>query len=276
MSKIEHVPIDRLVCRPQVRERTGFDEESLAGLAQSISAAGGILQPLLVRREGDKLVVLDGERRLRAAKLAGLTSVPVIVDESPMSDGEVVYRQLVLDAQRVELSPMERARAIQRLMTATNWSDRELAAKLGVSPATVSKLLALTVLPADVQAQVASGRLAMSAAYELVKIADPAERERLAAEAVSGKLNRDTVAKRAKEISNAKAAGKPRRRYQRKYSERIVMPLGSGRSVAVSGDQLSVESVVAWLTELLERIRMIAVTRPVLVDVVKALADERK
>lgn len=61
---IHEVPIERLVCRPQVRETSGFSEAEIAGLARSISESGGIHQPLLVRRDGDALVVLDGERRL--------------------------------------------------------------------------------------------------------------------------------------------------------------------------------------------------------------------
>ncbi len=251
-GRVEQVRVADLVCLPQVRERSGLGDDELAGLAQSIREAG-VLQPLLVRRDGDKLVVVDGERRLRAARLAGLDAVPVIIEDAALAEGQVLHRQLVIDAQRVGLSPMERAGAIQRLMQATDWTAREVAVKLGISPAQVSKLLALTVLPADVQDAVASGRMAMSAAYELARIADSHERERLASEVMSGALTRDALALKARETSGLRTAAKARRKPAPR--ERVLIRLGEGRSVAVSAPSLSVDGIASWLTELAHQVR---------------------
>lgn len=271
---VQYVPIDSLVCRPQVRESSGYSDEDITGLARSITESGGIHQPLLVRREGDTLVVLDGERRLRAARMAGLATVPVLIEEADLSAAEVTHRQLVLDAQRVGLSPIERARAIQRLMAETAWSAAQVAVNLGVSPANVSKLLALLVLPEDVQGHVAAGRLAMSTAYELAKVSNSAERERLTVEAVSGRLTRAHVVTRTKTLAAASTAAKPRRTAAPR--ERVVIPLGDGRSVSVSAPSLSVEGIVAWLADLLERLKAASADGRALGDVVSAVSAKRR
>ncbi|MBX3359852.1 MAG: ParB/RepB/Spo0J family partition protein [Phycisphaeraceae bacterium] len=272
-GRIEQVRVADLVCLPQVRERSGFGDEELAGLAQSIREAG-VLQPLLVRRDGDRLVVVDGERRLRAARLAGLDAVPVIIEDAALAEGQVLHRQLVIDAQRVGLSPMERASAIQRLMQATDWTAREVAVKLGISPAQVSKLLALTVLPADVQDAVAGGRMAMSAAYELARIADSDERERLASEVLSGALTRDALALKARETSGARTAAKARRKPAPR--ERVLIRLGEGRSVSVSAPSLSVDGIASWLTELAHQVRDAGADGRPLSEVVAAVSVKAK
>lgn len=273
--RIDLVPIDSLVCRPQVRELTGFGDEELAGLAQSIREAG-ILEPLLVRREGDALVVLDGERRLRAARKAGLTEVLVVVEAKALSNGEVLHRQLVLDAQRVGLSPMERGAAIQKLMSETGWCAREVAVKLGLSPASISKLLTLTVLPAEVQAAVTSGAVGMSTAYELAKLADSAERQRLCQQAVNGSLTREDVIQRAKELETQRASPRRPVRKPRAARERVSIPLGDGRSVSVSAPTLSVESLIAWFADLSERIRSAGADGRPLAEVIKVISSNGK
>lgn len=274
-TRIDLVPIDRLVCRPQVRERTGFGEEELTGLAQSIREAG-ILQPLLVRRKGDTLIVLDGERRLRAARMAGLTEVPVIVESEPLSEGDVLHRQLVLDAQRIGLSPLERGAAIQKLMSETRWCAREVAVKLGLSPASISKLLTLTVLPAEVQVAVTSGAVGMSTAYELAKLTDSAERQRLCQQAVNGGLTREDVIQRARELETQRASARRPARKARAARERVSIPLGEGRSVLVSAPSLSVESLIAWFTDLAERIRSAAGDGRPLAEVIKVISGNGK
>lgn len=268
---VQQVSTEKLVCLPQVRSSTGFSDEEIAGLAQSIREAGGILQPLLVRRDGDKLVVLDGERRLQAARKAGLATVPVLIEAQGLSDGVVLHRQLVIDAQRVGLSPIERAQAIQRLMSETGWPAATVAVKLGLSPASVSRLLALLVLPVDVQKHVASGRIAMSTAYGLAKISDSAQREKLTQAALGGGLTREALSTATKALAAAGAPAKPRR--PRPARERVVIPLGEGRVVSVSAPTLSVESVSTWLGTLAERMRAFGADGRPLPDVVKALSE---
>ena len=248
---VQNMPVERLVCRPQVRGR--FDEESLAGLAQTIKETG-ILQPLLLRREGSEFVVLEGERRLRAAKMAGLTHVPVIIDDRQLSEAEVVYRQLVVNCSRDGLEPLEKARAIRRLMEGAKWSAAQVAVKLGISPGMVSKLLALLSLPDSVQEKVASGTLPLTTAYALSQARDADSQRQLASQAANGGLTRDAVVERTKtRKAPRRPATKSRRNAARR--DRVNIALGGGRSVAVAGPSLTLPAMIDWLVELLERLR---------------------
>src|SRR5689334_14677345 len=105
--------IASLTVRPQAR--TTFDEQALVELAQSIREQG-ILHPLLAHKEGDRIVVDDGERRFRAAKVVGLTTVPVIVTDRPLTAAERLQVQLVSACQRQGLSVLDEARAIKHLI----------------------------------------------------------------------------------------------------------------------------------------------------------------
>lgn len=272
---VQHVPIEDLICRPQVRQSSGYSLANIAGLARSIKESGGIHQPLLARQDGSSLILIDGERRLRAAKLSGLQTVPVIIEEQSLTDADVTHRQLVIDAQRVGLSPIERATSINRLMTETGWTAGQIAVKLGLSPASISKLLALLVLPPDVQEHLTAGRLAMSTAYEVAKVADSTARERLTAEAVNGHLSREAVVAKVRSAGQAKGGNMPRRRAA-SPRERVVIPLGEGRSVIVSAPTLSIDAVVNWLTDLVERLRAVSAEGKAMSDAVALVSSKRK
>lgn len=268
---IQNMPIERLVCCSQVRER--FDEESLAGLAQTLKETG-ILQPLLVRRDGSEFVVLEGERRLRAAKMAGLRQVPVIIDDRELSEAEVVYRQLVVNCSREGLEPLEKARAIQRLVNGTNQPAGDVAVRLGMSPGTVSKLLALLKLPESVQAQIAGRALSLSAAYALSHAPDAETQELLAAEAANGGLTRDDVVVRAR----AHRAGRrkvPTRHKRAVRRERINIPIGDGRSISVAGPSLTLSEVIEWLSDLVKRLRGVQGPNVEVSEAVKMVASQR-
>lgn len=262
---VQDIPIESINCRPQVRVE--FDEAGLVGLAQSIKE-NGVLQPLLAHREGVAFILDDGERRLRAAKRAGLTTVPVIVDDRDLCSTEVLQRQLVLDCQRVELNAMERARAIDRLMQETKWTAAQVSLKLGMSPAQVSKLLALLLLPPDVQNRVMSGKLAASTAYEIAKLPDAKQREQLGAEAVDGHLTRDGAVARTKSLNSI---AKPRRSRTR---QRVTLPLGEGRVVCVSGSQLTLEGLVTWFEDLLGKLRNASTDGLALAAAIKSLSGK--
>lgn len=269
---VQQVSTDSIVSRPQVREHAGLSDEAIAGLARSIQEVGGILVPLLLRRELESLIVWDGERHLRAARLLKLPTVPAIVEEAELSDADVVHKQLVLDAQRVELSPVERARAIQRLMAETAWPAATVAVKLGVSPAHVSKLLTLLVLPSEVQEQVSAARIAMSTAYGLAKIPDAAVRQKLIDAAMDGRLTRDALANATKALVTTRRVAKPRA--PRAQRERVVIPLGEGRSIVVSAPSLTVEGVAGWLAELAERLGCLRADGRAFADVVKEFSGK--
>lgn len=264
---IQNMPVDRLHSRPQVREQ--FGEESLIGLAQTLRETG-VLQPLLVRRDGAEFVVVEGHRRLRAAKLAALTHVPVIVDDRELSEGEVLYRQLVTNCQRQGLTPLEKARAIDRLIKTVGLSGAQVAVKLGMSPGMVSKLLALLELPEQVQAQVANGSLPLTTAYAVSRAPDAGSQRQLAEQAACGELRRDDVVKRAKSRNPARrSAG---RRRPRNDNHRIQIPLGGGRSIAFAGSDLTLQAIAELLQDLLTRIKDLEPKDMELTQAVKALA----
>ncbi len=248
---VQSIGIEKLACRPQVRER--FDEEALVGLAQTIKETG-ILQPLLVRRTGSEFVVLEGERRLRAAKMAGLTEIPVLIDDRELSETEIVYRQIIVNCSREGLEPLEKAKAIRHLMQEARWSAAQTAVKLGISPGMMTKLLSLLNLPESVQQKVVSGALPLTTAYAISRESDPESQRKLANEASCGGLRREDVVQLTKSRkAHRRSAGKPQRTTTPR--ERLNIPLGGGRSVAVAGPSLTVSSMIEWLADLLERLR---------------------
>lgn len=279
-KRIQHVPLNQLVCREQ--PRTVFDERDLLGLAQSIRE-NGILQPLLVRREGDAFVLLDGERRLRAARMAGVDWAPVIIDDREVPPVEVILRQLVLDCQRVDFKPLERARTIRKLMSESGWSASAVARKLGLSESSVSRALSLLALSPDEQAAVEEKQIAPSTAYELVKVRDPAQRSQLLGETMRHRLSRDRVARSAR---HGRAPAGKSRAPRRPIIERVrfVIPVGESRSITVAGPvarraetampKLTLEALEAWINELSARIKRLRDEDIDLEDAVKLLEDK--
>jgi ParB family transcriptional regulator, chromosome partitioning protein len=265
------LPIDRIHFAPQVREL--FDDEPLGGLARSLATIG-LQQPILVRPDGDGWLVIDGERRVRAAMLVGWETIPAIVDDREATEATTVQRQLVANCQRADLTPVETAKGIDRLMNATGWTAARVATELGLSPATVSKLLALLVLPKEVQDQVHAGTLAASTAYELAKIRDPKKRAKLTAEAAAGGLTREGVVARGagsgKEPPAVRAARRPSK------CKQVVVALGEGRKVTVAGPGLTLAALAAWTEELLARLRRLGEKDMDLREAAKALSAQRR
>lgn len=264
-SQVVDAAVNSLVCRQQLRSDTGFGAGELACLAESIRAVG-VLQPLLVRREGSALIVLDGERRLRASILAGRETVPIIVEEKELAEPEVTERQLILDIQRVHVGPIERAKAIARMMEALGWTADRVAQRLGQSPASVSRSLSLLKLPPGLQVRVASGELAADAAYQLSRVSDPTEQATLALESEGGKLSRDALARKLKSARRAEER-------RGEGSSRCKALLGKC-AVTVDGPGLSLESMIGWLEDLLTRARKAKAQGLTLETFTRALKDQ--
>jgi len=262
---IQLMPIDRLECDPQVRER--FDEESLVGLAQSIKTSG-VLQPLLVRRDGERFVIVEGERRIRACRKAGETEVPVQIDDRELDEAEVTLRQLVLNTQRENLSSIDRGRAFVRLMERTGWTAAETARRIGLSEATISRDTALLTLPPDVMRRVESGEIKPSTAYQIAIAGDSDEQTKLADETANGRLTRERVVERTR--VRRPHRGRSRRR-SRQPRERVVLPLADGRTLAVSGAGFDLSSLITWLDDLLNRLRGLEPQNLEFADAIKVL-----
>ena len=152
--------------------RKSFDQTELEALASSIRSRG-VLQPILVRKGTgtNQYTIIAGERRWRAAQLAGLHAIPAVVREA--TEGETAEMALIENVQRIDLNPMEEADAFQRLKDAYGKSQIEIAEAVGKSRSHVANMLRLTGLPDDVRAMVMAGELSMGHARALLGADDP-------------------------------------------------------------------------------------------------------
>jgi ParB family chromosome partitioning protein len=180
-----HIPIDSIHANP-LQPRTVFQADRLAELAQSIRE-NGIIQPLVVRKEGDRYELIAGERRLRAAKMAGLVEVPVVVQQ--FADDRLMEITLIENIQREDLNPIEVAHAFDRLSRQFSLSHEQIALRTGKERSTITNMLRLLRLPAPVQAMVSDQRLTMGQARALLGLPDPQQQievsERIAKEGLS-------------------------------------------------------------------------------------------
>ncbi|RUL82312.1 ParB/RepB/Spo0J family partition protein [Tautonia sociabilis] len=220
------IPVDRITNDPD-QPRKEFDEEALRRLADSLKTRGQ-LQPIRVRWDegSQRYVVLVGERRWRAARLAGLPALSCIVHDAPLDADERLMVQLVENALREDLKPVEQARAYRALMDANGWSGRQLAEELHIGQASVVRALALLELPEPVQEQVDSGALAPSVAYEIGKLPDPSQQAEVARAVVSEGLNRSEVGQVIQSIKARRPAPSPK-------PDPVTIDLGDGVSVTV-------------------------------------------
>lgn len=169
-ERVQELPIDRIQPNPyQPRKR--FDDAKLAELAESIKAHG-IVQPLVVRKAGDGYELVVGQRRLLAARMAGLAEVPVVV--SDLDDAEMIQVALIENLQREDLNPMEEAESYRRLVEEFGMSQEELAGVLGRSRPSIANTLRLLNLQPEVQEVVSRGTISMGHARALLAIQDPA------------------------------------------------------------------------------------------------------
>ena len=199
-SAASSVRIDAVV-PGRYQPRTEFDSEALHSLADSIKEKG-VLQPLLVRRDGDKYELIAGERRWRAAKMAGLDEVPVIIKD--FSDQEALEVALVENLLRENLSAIEEAEGFQRLMNEFSHTQEALAAIIGKSRSHIANTLRLLNLPAQVQALIKENKLSAGHARCLVGLENAAElAERIVAKDMSVRQVEELVA-RQKEPSAPK------------------------------------------------------------------------
>jgi len=242
---IQYLPVDKVECEGQVREPV--TDESVIGTARSIQEIG-LQQPIRVRCDGARFVVVDGERRLRAARLIKLPEIAAIVDEKPLCEGEILQRQLICNVQRSDLSPCEKARGIQRLLDATKWSAADAAGKLGISSGTAARLLALLKLPDDIRRSVEDGTIPASAGYELSRVCEPEKQAELARQLSEGRLTRDGLTGALK--SQRKGTSK-----KTSQSKRVTAQLAGGQSVTVTGTALTLERLIELLETILGQAR---------------------
>lgn len=252
---IEHPHVSELTCSGNIRELGS--PEKLAALKLSVQA-NGILVPLLGHIEGKNRLVDDGNHRLHVARELGMETVPMILADHSPSPTELLTLHLVANSLRFNLRPTERARAIDRLIRESGWSAAEVSSRLGErSESMISKLLTLLVLPKEMQDLIDAGRIPISSGYALATVNDACERATLVTRVLDGSLTRDELVKRIKSLKcNRKQPRRPRQA-RRPSRERVTMPLGAGRAITVVGPGLCVDTLIKWLEDLVNRIRIV-------------------
>ena len=186
VAQQNEIPVNQIFPNPR-QPRTVFDETALNELIASIKTIG-ILQPPVVRKVAEnKYELIMGERRFRAAKAAGLTSIPVIIRQTP--DNELLREALIENIHRSNLNPLEEGAAYSQLLTDFGCTHDELALKLGRSRPLISNTIRLLNLPDAVQRKVAAGVISAGHARALLGLTDTAEIEKLASRIVAEGLS---------------------------------------------------------------------------------------
>jgi ParB family chromosome partitioning protein len=250
------VPLDRIAPDPN-QPRKEFEPEALERLAESLKERGQ-LQPIRIRWDAtmNRWTIIAGERRWRAAALAGMTTIAAVEASQPLSEDEVLEDQLVENCVRSDLLPVEQARAFKTLMDSRGWSAIRLAKVLSLDDSTVIRALALLNLPCTVQEQVESGSIAPSVAYEISKVDDPATQADLAARVVAEGLTRsETVAavKRVSKPSGSKGRGVAKGK-ARKITSRVFRTTGGARFTVERSKGLDAALIRDGLVEILSQI----------------------
>lgn len=184
-KQLDDVDINLIDTNPN-QPRKYFDEDALKDLAESIKHYG-IIQPLILLQTGERYLIIAGERRFRAAKLAGLTVVPAVIKE--LTNQEVQEIALIENLQREDLNPIEAAEAIQELMVSHNLTQEQVASKIGKSRPGITNTLRLLTLEKPVIDMVREGRLSAGHARALVVVDDKAFQVKLAEQAADNKMS---------------------------------------------------------------------------------------
>ena len=175
-----------LIDRNEEQPRKNFDEKALKELAQSIKQHG-IIQPLILQKNGNRYQIVAGERRFRAARLAGLKKVPAIIKE--YTEQEMSEISIIENLQREDLNPIESAKAIARLIEQFNLTQEVVADKIGKSRPAVANTLRLLTLPEEIIKYIEAGKLSAGHARTLIAVEDKKKMLELANLAISKKLS---------------------------------------------------------------------------------------
>ncbi|PKO17146.1 chromosome partitioning protein ParB [candidate division BRC1 bacterium HGW-BRC1-1] len=198
VDRVRHIELDGITPNPY-QPRNIFTEASLEELAASIREQG-VIQPLIVTPRGDQLMIVAGERRWRASRLAGLKDVPVIV--RTLDDRSVLEHALVENLQRDNLNPMEEARAFKALMDTFGLSQENVADRVGKSRSAVANALRLLKLPLPFQKDIEGGRITAGHARAILSLETDFDKQQLRDAVVRGELSVREAEQMAVSIAN--------------------------------------------------------------------------
>jgi ParB/RepB/Spo0J family partition protein len=236
---IQQIPLDKIITGKQVRER--FDEESLKGLAHSLRENGQHEPIHLMPLAGEMYSVITGGRRVRALRKNGAATAVAIVEDGELSKSDILLRQITENVQREDLTPWEKAKAIDLLMKETGWNASQTATKLGFANGTITKLLSVLSLPGPIQKRIQNGEIPATAAYELTHVDDMAAQNQLANRIASGELTRDGL---SGAIKSRNRNGRAKKTASRRPSC-VKVRFPGRQSVTVSAPNLDLNSFVA-------------------------------
>jgi ParB family chromosome partitioning protein len=238
--------IDRLTPN-DFQPRGHVDEARLQELANSIKT-NGVIQPIVVRRIGDRFQIIAGERRWRAAKLAGLLRVPIVVrDVAAGREKSLLEMALVENIQRENLNPIDEALAYRRLSDEFQLTQEDIAAAVGKDRASVANFVRLLRLPDEVRAEVASGTLSMGHARALLTLTDEADQRRTARDVIARQLSvRETETLVKKIVEHGRPAkeappAKPTDVHTRAAEDRLKLLLGTQVRIVRRGTRGRIE-----------------------------------
>jgi len=204
-NDIDQLSVDKLIPNPG-QPRKSFDETELQELAESIKTYG-IIQPVIAANAGDgTYIIIAGERRTRAARLAGLETVPVIIRD--YTDQKRLEISLVENIQRTDLNPIEEAAAYKNLMDFSNLSQDELASRMGKNRSTVANALRLLKLPVEIQKSVEEGKVSSGHARALLSVTNSKSRDKLFKELLASDVSVREAEKRAADLNTNESEGK--------------------------------------------------------------------
>lgn len=258
-SGLATIPLAQIDPNP-MQPRTVFQPDRLEELAASIRSSG-IIQPLIVRRYGSRYQIVAGERRWRAAKMAGLTEVPAVVQE--VADPVMLELALIENIQREDLNPIETAHAFERLQRDLNLSHEELGRRTGKDRTTITNLLRLLKLPIEVQQLLAEHRISQGHARALLGLPDAQDQIRLAEKAAAQGLSVRQVEAQVQELAadsrRASTQGAARRESAqdpnvRAAAEKLQTVLGTRVRIVELSDQRGRIEIEYYSQEELDRL----------------------
>ncbi|MBL8953131.1 MAG: ParB/RepB/Spo0J family partition protein [Myxococcaceae bacterium] len=255
-SGVMMLPVDQI--RPDTRQpRREFEPGAIEELAKSLQHQG-VLQPVLVRKDGSRYRLIAGERRWRAAQKAGLKELPALLRDA--SDGEAFELALVENLQREDLKPLELAEGYKRLIDERRWTQEQVADRVGKARVSVANALRLLQLPEEVKGHLKSGSLDMGHAKALLGLPKSAEMVSLARAVVQEKLSvRETEARVREGRTSAPASTKKKQAARvspeaRKLVEDLQRKLGTKVRIVEKGQGKGTLEVEFFSYEDLDRI----------------------
>jgi len=244
------IPIAKIEPRRD-QPRVVFDSEPLEELALSIKEHG-VLQPLTVRRlDGEIYQIVAGERRWRAARIAGLDEVPVrIVEADDLAATEIA---LVENLQRENLNPLEEAAGFQRLMTDYDFTQEDVAESVGKSRSAVANILRLLTLSDDIKEELQKGTISTGHARALLSVANEKSRAKLLNEIISTQMSVRDAEIAARKLNSSNAADTPERKPQKErlFLDDIAQRISenTGRKVKISGNGVKGKLSLEYYTQ---------------------------